>query len=492
MLLLLDGLRTNDDLFGQALAAEEFVVDVALIDRIEVIRGPSAAIYGSNAFFAVINVVAKQGRSLQGGEVAASYGTYAGRASYGSAYANGLDVLVSDSYSDSKGQDLFFPEFNTPANNNGVAVDADYETSHKLLLTASKGNVSFLASNSSRDKGSPTASFGTIFNDNRSKTTNGHRLASLSYNRAFEGGSSVAARVHTGYWRCIGDYAYVPIVAPNQDNDVGAWLGVDVDGRRTFSRQLLTVGAEYKGNYKQNQLNYNPEPLLVNMDLHNRSVQWGLFAQDEIALLKPLTMSLGLRYDHYKSFGSELSPGGGLIYTPDDKTTLKVLAGRALRAPDASELYYDANGYELNLRLQPEQIETVELGVEVNHGHGLNGGFSYALQRTNHRATGIDLANSPRQMAKAALRAPLGFRNFTAGLDAQYTGDRRTLTGKIDERSIVTNLSVLAPRVAGRFEISATVYNLFGVHDVPGGAELAQDILMQDGRSFRVKTTVRY
>ena len=98
VLLLLNGLRTNDNVYDLAYIGEEFSVDVDLIERVEVIRGPSSAIYGSNAFFAVINVVTRPGSSLAGTEIAtsaASFGTYSGRASYGHTFANGLDLLVS-------------------------------------------------------------------------------------------------------------------------------------------------------------------------------------------------------------------------------------------------------------------------------------------------------------------------------------------------------------------------------------------------------------
>jgi outer membrane receptor for ferrienterochelin and colicin len=69
VLLLLNGLRTNDNVSNQAYIGEEFIVDADLIERIEVIRGPSAAIYGNNALFAVINIVTKQGADLSGGEL---------------------------------------------------------------------------------------------------------------------------------------------------------------------------------------------------------------------------------------------------------------------------------------------------------------------------------------------------------------------------------------------------------------------------------------
>src|SRR4051812_8011069 len=106
VLLLLNGLRTNDNVYDLAYIGEEFSVDVDVIDRVEVIRGPSSAVYGSNAFFGVINVVTKPGSAIEGTEVAtsaASYGTYAGRASYGHSFAHDVDLLVSASYSDGKG-----------------------------------------------------------------------------------------------------------------------------------------------------------------------------------------------------------------------------------------------------------------------------------------------------------------------------------------------------------------------------------------------------
>jgi iron complex outermembrane receptor protein len=176
ILILLNGLRTNDNVYDLAYIGEEFSVDVDLIERVEVIRGPSSALYGSNAFFAVINVVTKPGSTLGGTEVAtsaASFGTYAGRASYGRTFANDLDLLVSASYSDGKGRNLYYPEFNDPLTNNGLAKGVDHEAFRKILVTASKGNFSFQANTVSREKALPTGSFGTTFNDKRTRTTDG-------------------------------------------------------------------------------------------------------------------------------------------------------------------------------------------------------------------------------------------------------------------------------------------------------------------------------
>jgi len=546
VLLLLNGQRSNDPVYDQAYMGQEFSIDVDMIDRIEVIRGPAAAVYGSSAFFAVINVVTKTGASLQGGEVAAStasYGTYAGRASYGKAYSNDVDFAVSASFADSKGQNFYFPEFDTPATNNGFAINSDHERFDKLLATLSKGNFAFQALNSYREKGSPMGAFGTLFNDNRSRTWDGLSLASASYNRS-SAFSSLSTRIFAGRWTYEGDYPYVAGVPPNHDDDVGEWVGASVDATHTFSRQLVTVGGEVQDNYKMQQRNFDPQPYVVYTDVRNKSVHGGVFAQDEIKLLQPLTLYAGVRLDRYEGFGSETSPRLGLIFTPDPATTFKLLAGRAFRAPNEYELHFSSTYFEPNPLLEPERIETLELvaerligggvevsastfrnrlsslingsvdstnsklifvnadaieskgvdlGLRVNRGHGLTGQLTYSYQRTEDRGTGIELTNSPRHMAKLELLAPLNVRNITAGADAQYVSGMRTIAGSIAPGNVVTNLSLLAPLAFRRFDISATVYNLFGVkYGVPGFDEHVQNIIAQNGRSFRVQTTLHY
>ena len=73
-LLLIDGHRANDNIYHQAGLGTESVIDVDLIDRIEVIRGPSSSLYGTNAFFGVINVITKRGRDVRGVEHARALG----------------------------------------------------------------------------------------------------------------------------------------------------------------------------------------------------------------------------------------------------------------------------------------------------------------------------------------------------------------------------------------------------------------------------------
>ena len=548
VLLLLNGLRTNENLFDLAYIGEEFSVDVDLIERVEVIRGPSSVIYGSNAFFAVINVVTRPGSSFAGTEVAttaASFGTYSGRGTYGHTFANGLDLVASGTYSDGKGRNLYFPEYDAPATNNGMANGDDHEGFRKLLVTASKGNFSFQANNVSREKNLPTGSYSSTFNDPRSSTTDGLSLASFSYERNLANAATFSTRVHAGRYAYDGEYAYSAF-APNKDVFIGEWWGLDIDAaRRIGSRQFLTYGAEYRDNFKMLQTNYDPEPYVLYSYAQDKSTRWGTFAQDEIRLADPLMLYAGLRVDRYEGFGYATTPRAALIYTPSSTTTFKLLAGRAFRAPSDYELQYNnSHKSTLNPMLHPEHIETfeltaqhligggveisasafenqlthlisrrtdttsgsqyfgnvdeihsrgMELGLNVNRGHGLTGRLSYSLQHTEDRAIGIQLSNSPEQMVQMELRSPILGSAASASVDAQYMSARSTLLGNIAGGHVLTNFSLFAPRTFGRFDLSASLYNVFDArYGDPVSNGFVQDVIQQDGRSFRVRTTLHY
>jgi outer membrane receptor for ferrienterochelin and colicins len=127
-LLLVNGHRLTDNVYDSALLGTEFQLDVDLIDRVEIVRGPSSSLYGGSAFFAVVNVITKSAQTLSGLEISGTadgFGTYQGRSTYGMA-VHGIDMLFSGTVYESAGPgQLFFPAFNSPQTNHGIAHNAD-------------------------------------------------------------------------------------------------------------------------------------------------------------------------------------------------------------------------------------------------------------------------------------------------------------------------------------------------------------------------------
>jgi iron complex outermembrane receptor protein len=557
VLLLLDGVRTNDGgLADSASIDREFLVDVDLIDRIEVSRGPGSSLYGSNAFFAVINVITKRGRDLQAPEVAGSYGSHdskQGRISYGDRLDNGYEVLISGTKYDSDGDDrLYYPEFDDPATNNGVAEDGDGENMGNLFAKLSYGDVILTGAYTSREKHFPTAAFGTEFNDSRNHTNDKLYFLGLKYAHAFRNQIEFNGDLYYQRYDYSGDYVYnwadpgdPPDIVVNKDKINNHWWGAEGQFTvNTFDRHTLVAGGELRNNTRQDQENYD---LDVYLDDSRDTYNWGVFVQDEYALLDNLTLYAGLRRDYYKNSGSTLNPRLALIYNPLEETTLKLLYGTAFRAPSAYELYYN-DGSETQKSpddLDNEEIQTYEFvveqligphlravanafyykiddlislttdpaddllvfknisddvtarGVDLSlEGHwsgGWRGQLSFTLQDTDDDSSGDDLSNSPKHLAKANLTAPLLNQRLFAGVEAQYTGDRDSVRGKTLDDYTVVNMTLTAPGIWKGLDLSGSVYNVFSEnYSDAGSEEHEQDGIEQDDRTYRIKLTYRF
>ncbi len=556
VLLLIDGHRLNDNIFGGALIGTEFPMDVDLIDRVEIIRGPSSSLYGTSAFFAVINVITRGADSTKGLEASASFGTFdtrKGRLSYGRTFHNGADVLLSGSMYSSEGErTLFFKEFDDPSTNNGIAVGADADQFAKVLGRVTFGNLTLQALYGAREKAIPTASFGTVFNDPRTRTIEKQGFIDLQYDRRVRGRWDLSSRLYYDRYGYDGDYVYDQLVndalqrVVNKDFARGNWWGAEAKvSTRLARRHRLGVGAEYRDNVRQDQFNYDQAPFAQYLDDRRSSRNFALYAQDEISLHDRLMLNVGLRHDHYDSFGGTTNPRLGLIYNPLRKTTVKLLYGEAFRAPNAYELFWRQVGVtKPNPLLQPETNKTgefvveryvgnhvrvastafyydikglisqetdsaddllvynnidevrgkgVELEAEGKWPSGLQSRVSYTLQNSRNKHTGMGLTNSPTHLAQFNLMTPLLHNGMAAGLEFQMIGKRKTLAGTDVGRRLVPNLTVVSRKLPRGIELSASIYNIANqTYGDPGSEEHRQDMIMQTGRTFRVKLTYRF
>ena len=166
-------------------------LDVAIFDRVEIIRGPAASLYGTSAFFAVVNVITRGGAALNGVSMdidAGTLGTAMARVSGGRRFANGVDLAVSGTLDRSDGYTaLYFPAYDAAATNFGVAQHLDAERIGGVYGRLTAGNFAFTAAYGGRSKYVPTAAFGTIFNEQLmpERTTDRHMLVTAQYDRRF-------------------------------------------------------------------------------------------------------------------------------------------------------------------------------------------------------------------------------------------------------------------------------------------------------------------
>lgn len=555
VLLLIDGHRLNDPVYGEALIGTEFPLDIDLIQRVEIVRGPGSALYGTNAFFAVINVITKRGRDVKDAEVAAdmeSLGTLKDRGTYGYQGANTPEFLVSGSFYNSHGNDpLFFPEFDSPMTNNGITSGTDADQSDNFLASADYKDFTVQALYGSRTKLIPTGSFGTVFGDPRNRTTDALGYFDLKYDHQFADKWQILARVAYDQSYYHGTYVYddspsgLPPYTLNEDFSSGERVTAAFEASRTlFEKHRLTLGTENQFNLKVDQSNYNEAPYFLFLDDRRSSVVPALYIQDEFSIRKDLILSAGVRWDHYYTFGSTENPRLALIYSPRERTTFKLLYGTAFRAPNDYELYYASPPNQIpNPSLKPETIRTTELIFEqyfATHLHFAIDGFnndihslisqetnangllqfanlssaqskginfelaakwpsgwqarlSYTLQEDTDPSSKIDLSNSPNDLVKLNVSAPLVRRRLFGSVEGQYTSSVESLADTSIAGFFVVNATVFASDLWHVASISASAYNLFNIRYADAvGSGLIENSIEQNGRTLRIKFTYHF
>jgi len=550
VLVMLDGHRLNDPVYDGVIIGTDFVLDVDLIDRIEIVRGPSSSLYGNNALFGVINIITRRGRDFQGVEgagSAGSLGTYTGRVSGGYRFQNGLEPVASGSYLTSHGQrQLFFPEFEEPGVSDGIVRNRDGDQAYQLFGKTAWRDFTLTSAYNRRTKEVPTASFGTVFGA-REETVDSQGFLDLAYDHAFGPAWRVSGRLAYDRYYYRGLYPYLSedgaSIVENVDPSLGEAVSGDFQVSTTvLPRQRLTLGTDVRYNFRLEQDNYNQSPFFQFLRSRESSIHWGIYAQDEVTILSNLILNAGLRYDNYDLFGSTVNPRVALIYMPWAPTTLKALYGTAFRAPNAYERFYVSPTIKTDPNLGPEKITTYELileqvigahlrgtvvgfyykldniinfvtdpedGLQVfrNSGdirakgaevelegrwaNGITGRVSYTYQDAEDARSGRPAPGSAAHVAKANLILPLWRDRVFLGLEGQYQSRRPLESGSSLKDFYVANVTLLSVNLPVKgLELSASLYNILDTrYKDPAGTELRQSGIEQDGRTFRVKLT---
>ncbi len=519
-LILVNGHRINDPIYQQGAVGTEFLLDLDMVERIEIIRGPGSSIYGSNAFYGAVNVIPKRGRDLAGGQASLAVGTepsIKSRVSFGDRSAGGVEYTLSATGWTSEGERRFdLPRTWRDSHPSFVAAEArdrdDLSVANAFGHVAWRGLEAEAAYGRRRKDVLPPVYFTNV--DTPAFGIDERAYALLRATGEPTPDSQLTAKLALDYYHYEGlfspQFTDFEQQSPYADS---LSLNFEIRWRQTFSdKHTLLAGFEFQDNFRQDlgrrNLSTGEEPVRV----RESSRYYSPFAQFDWELADPLRLSLGGRYDHY-DFGQErFTPRVGLIWDLSEATTFKLLYGESFRVPNVEERNAAEANFLPNPDLGPETNRTWELIAEhrlnaiwrleahayhirsndlistipvpgipdaeiyansqriITRGVDLGGTAHFpsglqlraygTLQRTHDDITGGSVTDAPRHLLKFAASAPLGPRWLRGSLETHYVGERRDSFGQTVDDYVTANLTLRASRVWHGWDFGLTVYNL--------------------------------
>lgn len=543
IVVMIDGHILNEVVYGSSFMGNELGINLNNIERIEIIRGPGASVYGSGSMLNTINLIMKKGADINGITISAGTGSF-GKGDLSAIYGKKIrntDISVSGTGGTYKGENYYFPELDTPETNNGKSVGNDWEKYIGVQTAVTNGNLKFSSGFTTRTKGIPTGAFNSDLTGDV-ESTDKRFFAETSYRKELYASGSLLFRLFYDNYKYSGSYPTID--AASFDASAGQWGGAEVQYYlEAGKRNTITAGIEYKYCSRNDYMERDNNTTYFN---HNHPFSFfSIYAQDQIKLAKNLSLTAGLRYDQYSVFGHNTSPRLAVVYNYSTTSSLKLLYSEAFRIPNFYESYYESlNNHKINPDIRPERIRATEIAwshkitgslygnfsvyrftmynlidqildqtdgltefrnigkatgtgieYELKYKHRTNtnqGYLNFTLQRSIDNNTEEILSNSPEFMIKSGYTLKV-VKYLSLVPEFYYETGRKTLKGNNTGNIYLFNIGINSVRFLKYFEASLKMKNIFNIkYYTPAGNELVQDKLIQDSRNIYFKLTAHF
>ncbi|WP_462178585.1 TonB-dependent receptor plug domain-containing protein [Pseudoalteromonas gelatinilytica] len=371
VLVMINGERVNESSFGKASVYMPYI-PIEVIEKIEFIRGPGSALYGSNAFLGVMNIVtSKERNALQ--LVVGSNGRYGATGQFNTSFSDDTSLFASISYDQKDGES--YPQgVKDPLEALYLEAGVDYK---KLKLRARYNETSL-------DEFLNLAGYST-----QNQHTSDNTFVGIKYNWV----NNDKLKLDSSYSYTKHNISSAGLIAAFDDIPdflLGpAWQTTDSKFETELSYQFenqwqLAAGIEY-AEAKQVEAGvrtsyYDDESMLViiNPAYYQQGIvtvmdfpefaslkytfeTYSAYGQLKIPYSDALTLFVGARYDDVKDIDSKLSPRLAAVYVINPEHTVKLQYGESFRTPVTNELFSNDDVTVGNPSLRSESVKTTEL-----------------------------------------------------------------------------------------------------------------------------------
>lgn len=383
VLLLLNGhpLDQNLHVGGATYTYDDLPVDT--LKRIEIVRGPGSALYGANAFLAVINLITLQAKDLDGVQSSAgwgSFGTQQYRLSAGKGFENGAEAAVHFNFTDTDGIGApITADSLSVQGKSSLAPGPSQLTEQRNDLEWQLGYGGFKLDGRFINK--RMGAFVGVQYALSDRTLRNYDNYFLRLSRAWTVGDALTITGQAYYDQLDLNNLLQP--TPSQFSQAAltdSRTGGEVQATYRVSARNTAIGGlsyarESQYDVFQSQVGSDPGLLVPGLPFSkepNRD-HWGIYGQDVWDPFDSLRLTLGARYDQYSHFGGTFNPRLGFNWEFVQNYSLKFSYGTAFRAPAFGELSLINNPvWRGNPDLKPEQIETFETGLVAHPLPGLS------------------------------------------------------------------------------------------------------------------------
>jgi outer membrane cobalamin receptor len=329
-LVLVDGVRLNDTQTGHHNG--DIPVPVDAVERIEILQGGSASLFGADAFGGTINIITRRDTPASVSIEAGSFDLVAARAQ---ASFGRPDVLTAVSASADR--------------SSGFMLERQFATGAFSSRTSFGTRAALGVSHVSKDFGA-----------------NGFYGAAPSHEWTHQTLVNVSGVIGSigpwsfggaGSYRTHGDHFVFDVRRPalsDSRHRSHAALGTVKGSRPLAARGVATVGGEFGSDWLHS----------TNLGDHTTTRVSG-FGEVRYALAANLQVDASLRVDRYEEFGASASPGGGVSWWPTARVRVRASGGRSFRAPTFTERFYRDPANQARAEVGPEFSWSGDGGVDI-------------------------------------------------------------------------------------------------------------------------------